>query len=367
MYSTFRYKSSILDKNYQINPSFLSNLIILLKIPKLEDVLFSLPKSPIKVLDYLFHLRTRFNSIYVSQARIGSNANITRRHVNRCIKILVRLGLITKTYRFRRTSIYRFTGLFFKNKLLLSLLKPMKALKKLIERNVSLASLCYKNKRLIYKSGKKRWSKEALIAGGKYMESMLDQNTSKAMSKCIPVLCLSRRGVAQLLPFPEFVIAKALESYNLNCNKAFNKFEYFMGTCIKICREYGIRPDWSLKDKVLTTDGISKNEPFTTTARNLKKNQSQAIQKREVIKPVNNDQPVLGKKYSARLNQTVQSNVVDNEGIYNRLGRVSSEVDGENVADLQEMRRVARENLSEEDKKAQEAKRNKFLSFVGFI
>jgi len=72
----------------------------------------ALTETELSVLNILFSLSSSYTKVYVSQTKIGTWLNLTRRQINRVISKLNSLGLIAKIHRTYDTCIYLIADIF---------------------------------------------------------------------------------------------------------------------------------------------------------------------------------------------------------------------------------------------------------------
>jgi DNA-binding Lrp family transcriptional regulator len=211
----------------------------------------SLSKPRIKILNYLISLSLKNRVVFPSQETIAHIAGITRKTCSNLLKELSRDGLIEKKYYHRRSCFYVVHSDFFDYSIRSALSHIFSAFKLLqitllLSININskfqseyVTPLYYKDIRY------NNYSKKVPVENGMDKLVSADNPISIAI-RDLNFLHLTKWGQIKLSAFPEDVIYEAKEEYlKYEMPGIRDHFSYFMVSCLKICKEKNITPNWN--------------------------------------------------------------------------------------------------------------------------
>jgi hypothetical protein len=276
MYTTFSYKSSILDKNNKINYDFLCEPGFSIPSINLKHILFSLSACKIRLLDYFFFMAIFNRGIFASQARIGANAGITRQWTNKQIKGLVSLGLLRKHYRHRKTCIYTIPKMLFSAKNIKWLVRLFPSIYNLLKNKLNTGSKFLSNirahqlsSRLEEVLGRNMFTQKKNDTEKTYefLEAIknlreLDDKLKihfRGLLQCLGEFSLTQHGIIELCIFSSDVLLEALDRYQEEDVALLDDyFIHFVNICEEVAEERDGGVNNFLKDSMMRMYGIRR-------------------------------------------------------------------------------------------------------------
>lgn len=265
-------------------------------------------KSTFRLLKQIFYYHQRKRIFTISQQWLATQCGVSREWINKLLKELEACGVIRMWYRHKEKSFYRVSSFFtdkviaslaplwraFPLTMLLSYTAPDQAIQKssqlLYEEDIYLKpSLTFTlpNERdsLAQAGARTRGGQEGQERTGReekhkkaeenvmaYLPSQQKQileviTTLETIEplfsetiQSIQSLQLTTFGKLKLLAFPDIILRK-VEEQGKGFKNARDPYGLFIATAMKLCKEQGIRPDWSWVNKIKLKLNLPEDTP----------------------------------------------------------------------------------------------------------
>lgn len=268
----------------------LSSTLFSITSIRLKDYLFRLSRAEIGVMDYQIHMASCRRGMFMSQRHIGNNVGITREWTNKCIRKLVDLGFLKKTYRHRKTCYYQIARSLFCRKNLKWLVRLFPSIYKLLTNqftpNFKYLNLFNINKFYLqimsqlgsnmFTANKTKTEKVNILLESIKNGTQLSPEMRKEFSgviKCLGEFCLTQHGVISLIGFSNKVLDEALSRYQAsNLLIIDNHFMLFLNLCEQISKESNDHQDLLLRKHVMATYRIATLKVFIGNRQQNNKN-----------------------------------------------------------------------------------------------
>lgn len=230
-----------------------------------------------KVFEHLLWYASKYNRIFPSQSVIAEAIGCRRETVCDAIARLVHYGLIVKTQRLK-TWCYAISAWFKSEKVRrrLAFLFPILAIGLPAITNLSIDQLVSQgNVTVTLKNNKdlrftrfKKLSCSSLFNTELYCTDKRERTTSvknvskkgyvmsdnspvsAIVKKITPQLNLTKWGQIRLSAFPDEILNIASDNLSNSKKKIDNRFAWFFSTCIALCSERKVAPDWDKIDRL---------------------------------------------------------------------------------------------------------------------
>jgi hypothetical protein len=242
------------------------------KINQEKDLLtivrnLNLPRR--KALNYLVSHSIEHDFIFPSQKTIAHEAGVTRKTCNYILKELESKGLIRKEYRHRKSCVYKVNSLLFDPTIRSALATVFKAFK-FLQISLLLSIVPFQKclseyaPALNYKAIRNDYYIKK-TPHRMNMDKYLDiQNPISGAIRNLKFLNLTRWGQIKLSAFPEDILNEVKDEYlKYSMNNIRDPFKYFFVSCLKLCKERNIKPDWSWVHQLSAHHQMPQNPRYT--------------------------------------------------------------------------------------------------------
>jgi hypothetical protein len=241
-----------------------------------------------RVFNSLLYFQNRYQSIYVSQEFLAHCGNMCRDWVNKTIKLLTKLGLVTKNYRHKKTCTYRISSMFL-NEPVRKLLRPFFPALKLFVLNLLISwgsPIMASNQHIAHDSAQltninllkqhttrlyrgspdsARGLSEPAVAGTGTSDVVV---VSEILKKVTKQLNLTKWGQIDLMGYPKEALEYALGHYlrSMRSGKIGNPWGWFITVVDTWCQARKILPDTALVNRLKMRFSVPRRAPKIRTA-----------------------------------------------------------------------------------------------------
>jgi hypothetical protein len=231
-------------------------------------------------LNYIIINLKDSSTIYITQSKIASSFDYSRKQINRAMNELKAMGIIDSTYNHLKASSYSIPNYLNKDLLYETVkefcneIKPMSAMCAYPKLNITSnrSDAAYKDVPHYEGSFGNLYSKMShLYYNNIYIYKSVTLNTKSEVNDSYKIsesvknlgwLNLTKAGEIALSVYPEAAVIHAAQKVKSN-KKISDLFRYFSKTCNNYCIENKIKPNWRLKSILTAYYEIPQDAEFT--------------------------------------------------------------------------------------------------------